>query len=148
MDSRDYGSPKPLARNPATTSSGQSSSDNDAIFAHKEHQPPTRGHATADDQTTLRPVDTYQTYEEHGVLIDGSQGDEQARKDYEHHKHLWWYRVRYVCRDAFAEFCGTMIMIIFGDGSVAQVTLSANPRLPESSREKGDYQSISWVSFL
>lgn len=35
-------------------------------------------------------------------------------------------------------------MILFGDGSVAQVTLSANPNLPPSSQNKGDYQSISW----
>lgn len=42
------------------------------------------------------------------------------------------------------EFMGCFIMIIFGDGSVAQVLLSANPNLPPSSQNKGDYQSISW----
>ena len=35
-------------------------------------------------------------------------------------------------------------MIVFGDGSVAQVVLSANPDLPMSSQNKGNYQSISW----
>lgn len=39
-------------------------------------------------------------------------------------------------RDAFSEFFGVMIMIIFGNGSVAQVTLSA--------KASGEYQSISW----
>lgn len=145
MDSRDYGSPQPFNRKPPTADSGQSSSDNDTVFAHKEQSSP-RGFDTSEDQNTLNQVDTYQTYEEHGAPIDNTKANEIALRDYEHHKHLWWYRVRYVCRDAFAEFCGTMIMIVFGDGSVAQVTLSANPRLPASSQEKGNYQSISWVS--
>lgn len=47
-----------------------------------------------------------------------------------------WGRVRRVCQEGFAEFFGTMVMILFGDGSVAQVVLSSNT--------KGEYQSISW----
>ncbi|GES63502.1 aquaglyceroporin [Aspergillus terreus] len=49
---------------------------------------------------------------------------------------LRWTSIRAYCRDAFSEFFGTMILILFGDGVVAQVTLSRN--------EKGSYQSISW----
>lgn len=49
---------------------------------------------------------------------------------------LWWSRMRGYGKDFFSEFGGTMVMILFGNGSVAQVTLSAN--------EKGEYQSISW----
>lgn len=49
---------------------------------------------------------------------------------------LLWSRARAHCRDAFSEFFGTMILILFGDGVVAQVVLSHN--------EKGNYQSISW----
>lgn len=47
-----------------------------------------------------------------------------------------WCRVRAYGRDAFSEFFGTMILILFGDGVVAQVVLSHG--------QKGDYQSISW----
>lgn len=47
-----------------------------------------------------------------------------------------WTKVRTYFRDAFSEFFGTMILILFGDGVVAQVTLSKGA--------KGDYQSISW----
>jgi len=39
-------------------------------------------------------------------------------------------------REPFAEFFGTFILIMFGDGVVAQVVLSGG--------KKGDYQSISW----
>lgn len=141
MDSRDYGSPKPAPLgSPNTSGSGLYSSDNDKTFIHKEshtypHEP---------EGQTLNTVDSYKTYDEGQGPIDNSKINDLAAADYEHHKDLWWYRARYVCRDAFAEFCGTMIMIIFGDGSVAQVLLSANPHLPQSSQKKGEYQSISW----
>lgn len=47
-----------------------------------------------------------------------------------------WSRCREYARDAFSEFFGTMILVLFGDGVVAQVLLSHG--------QKGDYQSISW----
>lgn len=49
---------------------------------------------------------------------------------------LAWSRIREVCQDGFSEFLGTMTLLLFGDGVVAQVVLS--------SGAKGDYQSISW----
>ncbi|KAJ5380909.1 Aquaporin-3 [Penicillium cataractarum] len=49
---------------------------------------------------------------------------------------LLLYKIRAYGRDAFSEFFGTMILILFGDGVVAQVLLSHG--------QKGDYQSISW----
>jgi aquaglyceroporin related protein len=54
----------------------------------------------------------------------------------EERQRLWWSKVRDNCQDFFSEFFATMIMILFGDGVVAQVVLSEN--------KKGDYQSISW----
>ncbi|KAJ6008332.1 hypothetical protein N7540_012308 [Penicillium herquei] len=48
----------------------------------------------------------------------------------------FWHRFRAYGRDAFSEFFGTMILILFGEGVVAQVLLSKD--------QKGDYQSISW----
>ena len=47
-----------------------------------------------------------------------------------------WPRIRSIWQDAFSEFVGTMILILFGDGVVAQVILS--------NGVKGNYQSISW----
>ncbi|KAH8689545.1 putative aquaglyceroporin [Talaromyces proteolyticus] len=51
-------------------------------------------------------------------------------------KGLFWSRIRHTLREPLSEFFGTMILILFGDGVVAQVTLSQD--------QKGDYQSISW----
>ena len=48
----------------------------------------------------------------------------------------WWWGVRYRFREPLAEFFGTFIVIIFGNGSVAQVVLSQG--------NAGTYQSISW----
>lgn len=53
-----------------------------------------------------------------------------------HEAELAWCRVRRYMQDPFSEFCGTFILVLFGDGVVAQVVLS--------SSTKGDYQSISW----
>ncbi|KAH8169423.1 major intrinsic protein [Sarocladium implicatum] len=47
-----------------------------------------------------------------------------------------WVRIRETMQDAFSEFMGTMVLILFGDGVVAQVVLS--------KEVKGSYQSISW----
>ncbi|EFX02739.1 hypothetical protein CMQ_2668 [Grosmannia clavigera kw1407] len=49
---------------------------------------------------------------------------------------LAWSRIRYALREPFAEFFGTFIILMFGDGSVAQVVLSDGA--------KGSYQSITW----
>jgi len=71
-------------------------------------------------------------YAEHGPLIDDAGGNnlEQARPD------LWWARVRHTLREPLSEFFGTFILIMFGDGVVAQVVLSKSAN--------GSYQSISW----
>ncbi|KAJ5217050.1 hypothetical protein N7468_010058 [Penicillium chermesinum] len=45
-------------------------------------------------------------------------------------------RLKEYSRDAISEFFGTMILVLFGNGVIAQVLLSHG--------QKGDYQSISW----
>lgn len=74
-----------------------------------------------------------QPYSEHGPGID---------IELPHHKFteaepdLWWSHVRHQLREPFSEFFGVFVIILFGDGVVAQVVLSDGA--------KGDYQSISW----
>ena len=70
---------------------------------------------------------------EHGPLIDHKIPQADA---VEQEPDLLWSRVRRYFRDPFSEFFGVFILILFGDGVVAQVVLS--------SGVKGDYQSISW----
>lgn len=59
---------------------------------------------------------------------------------HEIHHHLTWSGIRVIMREPFAEFLGTFIMILFGDGSVAQVLLSGGL----TNWGTGNYQSISW----
>ncbi|KAG9855051.1 aquaporin, partial [Aureobasidium melanogenum] len=57
---------------------------------------------------------------------------------------LWWSKVRLALREPFAEFFGVMILVLFGDGSVAQVLLGAGDKTAPGGDGYGSYQSISW----
>ena len=72
-------------------------------------------------------------YAEHGPGIDHKPPQDNV---IESEPELLWSRIRHFMQDPFSEFLGVFILILFGDGVVAQVTLS--------DATKGDYQSISW----
>ncbi|ETI24730.1 hypothetical protein G647_04100 [Cladophialophora carrionii CBS 160.54] len=78
-------------------------------------------------------VDGVAAYAEHGPLVDHKVPQEDV---VESEPDLAWSRIRHYMREPFSEFMGTFILIMFGDGVVAQVVLS--------NGTKGDYQSISW----
>lgn len=93
------------------------------------------------DETYRRPPQlvqqqTMETLREHGAPIDHIIPQANAKAA---GADLWWSRVRAYMQEPFSEFFGCFIMILFGDGVVAQVVLSNN--------EKGSYQSISWGTF-
>lgn len=71
----------------------------------------------------------------------------QAPIDEEHDQgpasELLWSRIRTVMREPFAEFWGVAIMVMFGDGAVAQVLLSTQTTAP-GGNGFGQYQSINW----
>jgi aquaglyceroporin related protein len=93
-----------------------------ALVSHDEE----KGHSNSSESETA-------AYAEHGAGIDPQitqDGAVQARPD------LLWSRIRHVMREPFSEFFGVFILILFGDGVVAQVVLSGG--------QKGSYQSISW----
>jgi hypothetical protein len=101
--------------------------------------------ATGSQEISYAHNDHPFAHAEHGVLIDQHSPQNVAEEEeYAAHHELWWTRTRHMLKDPFAEFMGTFIMIVFGDGSVAQVLLSSNPNLPKGDQGKGDYQSISW----
>ncbi|KAH0848112.1 Aquaporin-10 [Fonsecaea pedrosoi] len=88
------------------------------------HHPHEYRHTTVDGQPA---------YAEHGPLVDHKVPQEdvvQSEPD------LVWSRIRHWMREPLSEFFGIFILILFGDGVVAQVVLSGGT--------KGDYQSISW----
>lgn len=72
-------------------------------------------------------------FAEHGALIDRKMTAAEKKKA---GTNLLWPRIRRTLREPFSEFLGTFIIIMFGDGVVAQVVLSKGAN--------GNYQSISW----
>ena len=96
--------------------------DKDMRMSHRE-----RNHVESDTSASPGP------YAEHGAPIDRSKTAEMKKPA---NAALRWPRIRRAMRDPFSEFMGVFILILFGDGVVAQVVLS--------NGEKGDYQSISW----
>jgi hypothetical protein len=53
-----------------------------------------------------------------------------------------WCKIRHVLREPFAEFVGTCLLIVFGDGVSSQVTLSSSTSVSPTGA-KGEYLSIS-----
>lgn len=60
------------------------------------------------------------------------------------HSDLWWPKVRLSMKEPFAEFWGTFFLVLFGDGSVAQVLLSTGEKSAPGGDGFGQYQSINW----
>ena len=102
---------------------------------HNEHGHHDRHVSIFQAPQDYRPttVDGVAAYSEHGPLVDHKIPQEDAVQS---EPDLAWSRFRHFMREPFAEFMGVFILIMFGDGVVAQVVLS--------NSTKGDYQSISW----
>ena len=64
--------------------------------------------------------------------------------DVSEHSDLWWPKVCITLKEPFAEFWGVFFMVMFGDGSVAQVLLSEGQKSAPGGNGFGSYQSISW----
>ena len=115
----------------------ESSSKESSTKPTQQEKPSSRGE-------TLSSVRTYLGLHPHVPIDD-------EHEDLEHHE-LLWSRIRLTLREPFAEFFGVFIMVMFGDGSVAQVLLSSNSTGNASTISTsapggagyGNYQSISW----
>ncbi|GAB7360303.1 hypothetical protein MBLNU230_g8061t1 [Neophaeotheca triangularis] len=99
--------------------------DDDIQVTHLEHKRTESGNSNHTASTG--------PFAEHGAPIDRSKTAERKKPS---NAGLLWPRIRRMFREPFSEFMGTFILIMFGDGVVAQVVLSGE--------EAGNYQSISW----
>ncbi|KXS97925.1 hypothetical protein AC578_4381 [Pseudocercospora eumusae] len=100
-------------------------------ITHREHHRPNSGSTGDVDVATLATISS--AYAERGVPINRSMTAEMKK---EANAALTWSRIRRTFREPLSEFMGVFILIMFGDGVVAQVVLS--------NGTKGNYQSISW----
>lgn len=117
------------------------SSSNSSTPAHVEnssHATPARAPTTFAEVAHISEHEArlrlgLSAHQEHGALIDA---EGEGKDDAESNPNLAWSKFRRSIREPLSEFFGVFIMILFGDGVVAQVVLSGG--------EKGSYQSISW----
>ena len=102
---------------------------------HQTHlTPPPPPSSSAHDHTRRRTsVSGQSAYTEKGPLINHEIPPADVVQQ---EPDLAWSQIRRYFREPLAEFFGVFILILFGDGAVAQVVLS--------NGKKGDYQSISW----
>ncbi|KAH8588600.1 aquaporin-like protein [Bisporella sp. PMI_857] len=91
--------------------------------------------ATVERQETISHLRSKIGLEAEAPILDG----------HEEHTGLMWSTVRTVFREPFAEFFGTFIMVLFGNGSVAQVLLSTGQTTAPGGDGFGSYQSINWA---
>ncbi|KIJ47799.1 hypothetical protein M422DRAFT_45555 [Sphaerobolus stellatus SS14] len=73
---------------------------------------------------------------------DSANENDAALTEYYTLRPNTWARWRHPIREAAAEFIGTMILVIFGNGVNCQVVLSRNPGV--ASFPQGDYLAISF----
>ncbi len=104
---------------------------------------------TANTENTTTSTKTREELEHHSALSSirtkiGLEPEPPILDVHQGHHHLTWSSVRVIFREPFAEFFGVFIMILFGDGSVAQVMLSAGEKTAPGMNGFGQYQSISW----
>lgn len=102
-------------------STEKASQTSSPLATHAEHL------AAESQHPDYRPtsVPGQPAYGEHGVLVDHKVPQEdvvQSEPD------LRWSRIRHYLREPFSEFFGVFILIMFGDGVVAQVVLSNGER--------------------
>jgi aquaglyceroporin related protein len=105
-----------------------------------------------DTHHTLNTVTSRKTHQqiEHEATISsirtkiGLEADAPILDGHEVHDHLAWSTVRTVMREPFLEFFGTFVMVLFGNGSVAQVLLSTGQTTAPGGNGFGQYQSINW----
>ncbi|ORY08545.1 aquaporin-like protein [Clohesyomyces aquaticus] len=117
---------------------------------HHEHLPNshTLQNAPTESSAGINGMDSYKTSSSLQKTRSALGLHPKAPIDEDHDIHprqqLLWSRIRIVLREPFAEFWGTVIMIMFGDGSVAQVLLSTGQTTAPGGNGFGSYQSISW----
>ena len=119
-------------------------------YTHQEHlnlpitEIPTTSSANTNDTSHISHKSSSTLRRTRSVL--GLHPSAPLNEDHDYHERqkLWWSRVRIALREPFAEFWGVVIMILFGDGSVAQVLLSTGQTTAPGANGFGGYQSISW----
>lgn len=69
----------------------------------------------------------------------------EEEHDYAQHSDLLWPKIRMSLKEPLAEFFGVFILVLFGDGAVAQVLLSTGENTAPGGDGFGNYNNINWA---
>ncbi|KAK3074994.1 glycerol channel [Teratosphaeriaceae sp. CCFEE 6253] len=115
-----------------------------AAAAHHNEHAPTDGNSIEPSPSFELRKTTSDMQKTRGLLGLHPQAPLDEEHDLAAQQDWWWPRTRIALREPFAEFFGTMILVLFGDGAVAQVLLSGGQKTAPGMNGFGDYQSINW----
>ncbi|KXN82857.1 hypothetical protein AN958_02131 [Leucoagaricus sp. SymC.cos] len=90
------------------------------------------------DSIIVTPIDSDDNYAHHTHDQDNLGYDDGQLTEYPN----WWSKYRLIIREAAAEFIGTAILIIFGNGVDCQAVLSMNNSV--ASFPRGDWLSLAF----
>lgn len=141
----------PMAQGPSQTSSASPSSlshdwagdqNGSSLSYTSSTQPLNRAQTEQSNNSTDRTSSSLTR----SRSIIGLHPDAPIDEEHDHGpaSELLWSRIRAVLREPFAELWGVAIMVMFGDGSVAQVVLSTGQETAPGGNGFGSYQSINW----
>jgi len=126
--SREDTESDPIQREHVSSNANSSSSQTARNSSHDANDPhPLHRHRTIRGKLGLNPktpLDEEHAFGEHSKLL--------------------WPRIRAVIREPLAEFWGVFFMVLFGNGSVAQVLLTQGQQSAPGENGFGNYQSINW----
>jgi aquaglyceroporin related protein len=129
----------PALRNRVSTGSGSRNSAHEKDLHHDD----TYAHNGSEQQ--LSPAELEHQHTLNSVRNKlGLPQDAPIVQGHEVHHHLAWSSIRVLLREPFAEFLGTFVLVMFGNGSVAQVLLSTGQAAAPGGGAFGNYQSINW----
>jgi aquaglyceroporin related protein len=136
----------PMAQGPALSQDWADESRDARLQGYTSHTPLTQARTESSAHSTeLSPNRTSSSAQRTRSLL-GLHPQAPIDEEHDHGpaSELLWSRIRTVLREPFAEFWGVVVMIMFGDGSVAQVLLSTGQATAPGGNGFGQYQSINW----
>lgn len=137
LDSRDHTSTTHIEHANRPQSPNQAPAD---LHNHTADEKSIRTRKSRKSQSEL---DHHQTLTSIRTKI-GLEAEAPILEEHDSHEDLTWSSIRVIFREPFAEFFGTFVMILFGNGSVAQVLLSTGQETAPGGNGFGNYQSINW----
>ncbi|KFY15756.1 hypothetical protein V492_01772 [Pseudogymnoascus sp. VKM F-4246] len=119
--------------------------DSGATVVDEDEAPhDTSGNKTQETKSPDEELEEHERRISHLREHMGLAEDPQIDPEHESASRFSWPMIRVMFREPFAEFFGTMIMVMFGNGAVAQALLGGGEIAAPGGNGYGNYQSVNW----